>query len=329
MLLRIRSGPLRCLHLGDCVAMHPQVRICSGNRQAEETRKTSGSLYDLRRSDGNSAPERLVRLAYFDHAGSSSIKDEPVGITASLLVHGDREWRLIERYRDALIEDAQWGLTEEQRLNFEFHAKDLFWSGKSPFKKWTKEKRHDLLEGFVKLIPKFNLPIFLGAIDRAGFRLDYATEGRPLKPNAVAAEELHTFFECAYSIDSWMKVEIDDEVAICIFDRADEDIMLGIKQNLRKYRHYSARMRGLMWFPHLVEIANFADPKESFGLELADSCSFFVKRHLMDTDDTDADSERFFKLLEPQIVQPAGGLEFSANPWGRLKKDYWPKANRY
>jgi len=292
-------------------------------------RRISAPTSDGENSDNpdNAEPDKIVRIAYFDHAGTASIGQEPIGVTASILIHGDIEWRAIERFRDRIIAAAQWGLTEEQQIAFEFHAKNLFWSGHPPFAHWLKEKRHALLREFLKLIPLFNLPICLGATDRAGFRASGVA--RSFQQPIHLAEQQETFFECALAVNSWLAYEVREEVAICIFDLTDKPVVKALKRQLRRLRHYSSRMRGLVWFEHLVEAAHFADPTESFGLELADACSFFLKRHLMDTNDQDADSEALYAIIEPQIVYPAEGVKYAANPWARLKQDHWPKANKY
>ena len=45
----------------------------------------------------------------------------------------------------------------------------------------------------------------------------------------------------------------------------------------------------------------FGDSKFSVGIQLADLCSYFIARHLDDSDD-DVIAEGFYKLIEPQIV---------------------------
>ena len=49
---------------------------------------------------------------------------------------------------------------------------------------------------------------------------------------------------------------------------------------------------------NFIDALHFAARNESVGLQLADSVAFVIKRHLM----AKADSEEFYKLIEPCLV---------------------------
>jgi hypothetical protein len=289
----------------------------SSNLQSENPNSSSAS-----HGSNRDKPDRIVRIAYFDHAGCSKIEEEPIAATAAVLVHGDAQWRWIEQRRASILADPQWGLSEQQQREFEFHAYKLFSGGYSPFERWGKDKRHALLSAFLEILPKFNLPICAGVLDRAGFR-EAAPFGVPADISEfLVQEQQKACFECAYAVNSWLRHETQVEVAMCIFDRADEPVVKAIKHSIRTHRHFSAQMQGLVWFEYLIDTPYFADPIESFGLELADACAFLLKRHLVEH--PSIDTEKLYSIIDPQIVCPPRGIEFCADPWRGLRKDTWP-----
>ncbi len=254
-------------------------------------------------------PRRLVRIAYFDHAGSASLEQEPLAVTSSILIHGDDQWREIETLRKRILAQDEWGLTSEEREHFEFHAKDIFWSGKPPFERWTKDKRHRLLTAFLNIIAVYALPIFYGALDRAKYRDALASLYNDAPADVVAEEQVSAFVTCVRNINFWLHCNASDEVALCIVDETRE-AMTNIKQSLLKRRTLSESISGVSQFKHIVDTAYFGKSNESFGLELADSCSFFLKRHLMGK--TDPDSEYFYTLLRPFIQRDPFGVDWAA-----------------
>ena len=65
---------------------------------------------------------RLVRIAYFDEAGTAKEKQEPYLVVGGVLIHGDQEWQPIEFACDMIVETL---VPPELRAGFVFHAMHL------------------------------------------------------------------------------------------------------------------------------------------------------------------------------------------------------------
>lgn len=51
-------------------------------------------------------------------------------------------------------------------------------------------------------------------------------------------------------------------------------------------------------FDHIVDTVYFGQSNESYGIQLADACNFFLKQHLAGNQA----AERFYAILKDQIV---------------------------
>src|SRR5208283_1955576 len=99
---------------------------------------------------------RFVKVIYIDEAGSAF--EEPVFTWASVIVK-DRQILKIERLAKEIIETL---VPKELRLDFEFHAYDIF-GGNNMWARWRnrdgKALRFEILTKFIGLIRRYRLPI--------------------------------------------------------------------------------------------------------------------------------------------------------------------------
>jgi hypothetical protein len=66
-----------------------------------------------------------VRLIYTDEAGTSA--KEPVCVVASVIVHGDQQWRPLENEVQRIVKER---VPSNLKEKFIFHATEVFSGGK-------------------------------------------------------------------------------------------------------------------------------------------------------------------------------------------------------
>ena len=236
----------------------------------------------------NERAKNLVRLVYFDEAATGDPILEPITVMSSIVIHGDLEAKPIEIDVAALVEEVP----EEYRENFEFHACELF-SKDVKFPNWPRKERWKLLIRFMRLIIKYNLPIHWGSIRRETLKQLF-TE-KDLKDDPFIALE-YAFLLCADETNLWFRAKLPDERALCIADRIDAP--LSMKRLFKEYRHRPSIVTDEKpQFDHLLDTVYFGDSHESVFLQLADSCSYFLKRRFSGKENSD----KFYEVIEPQI----------------------------
>jgi hypothetical protein len=69
-----------------------------------------------------------------------------------------------------------------------------------------------------------------------------------------------------------------------------------MKASLRQYQQTAISIdEPTTQFKHILDTVYFGNSHESIGLQLADACNFFIKRHHMG----DTSAERFFQMIYP------------------------------
>ena len=234
-------------------------------------------------------PNKIVRIVYFDEAGIALEAQEPITVVAAVIVHTDSQWHPLSRACERLIERT---VPKRYRSNFEFHAKDLF-SGCKKFRGWKKEERWEVLRRFLGIIRGHGLPIVWGAVDRQSL-------AEWLKPHEIESFGMSVqdvaFLRCAAALETWFREHAPNEMAMCIADEARTHKTM--KAILRDSQQTPLKKGFPDRFDHLADTIYFGSSHKSIGLQMSDHCNFFIKRHLMQRDN----SERFYKLLNPFIV---------------------------
>jgi hypothetical protein len=232
---------------------------------------------------------KLVRVIYIDEAGSSM--EEPVFTWASTIVK-DSVWLKVERKANHIIETL---VPEELRSDFQFHAYDIF-SGNNNWGLWRnrngKALRFEILKQFVRLIPKYRLPITECSWLRGAER----------DPISAQIVEGMAFSFCVDFVERWFVQHAKRDVGMLIADeqgKPQKEPMY--KLEIRRSRK-SLRLHGMLGkLKHIVDTIHFAGSQESIGLQLADACAFFIKRHHMAKAKDEA--EQFYELLRPFIFR--------------------------
>jgi hypothetical protein len=244
---------------------------------------------------------KIVRLIYFDEAGSSQDEiQEPIITVASVLLHGDLQTGPIEQEAEGIIADLVPG---ELRRNFEFHGKELF-SGSDKLKGWPRDERYAALRAFMELVSKHNLPVHAISIVKEGFwksaaRLEKDGLSRETHPYILHEA---AFMNCAIAVEAWFRHNAQFERGFCVADETKARNTL--KNNFRELRKDSTVFATLEIgsdngrLDHLIDTIYFGDSRESIFLQLADCCAYFIKRTVMGR----ADAEPFYKIIEQQVA---------------------------
>jgi hypothetical protein len=238
-----------------------------------------------------------VRLICFDEAGTASEEQEPILVVAAAMINADRDWRSIEDDAQRIVSEL---VPEKDQARFLFHAKELFGTGTYD---WGKNKRWEVLRAFLGIFEKYDLPIPWGGLDRASMRQRLLQDSFNLTPAQLLANQQGiAFLICATVAELWFSNHAPDEVGVCIGERAVEATQAHIQFLFR-----AARAKKLVEsfapskFLHLIDAVSFRSKKETIGVQLADACNFFIKRHEMKLKDAGG----FYEMLEPHILRSA------------------------
>jgi hypothetical protein len=241
-------------------------------------------------------PDNIVRLIYFDEAGTASEEQEPVTIVAAVVINADSQWAQIEDYLDSVIATK---VPEDSRQSFrEFHAKELFSSGSPITGHWGRAKRWEVFSAFLETFRKFELPILWMGIDRALFREKMRKIGAP-DAEAPYLPRTFAFIFVLQIVNEWFRFHAPNEKGICIADVTDANIALMMKQSYSAWRKVPmiAEMAATK-LDHLIDAISFRDSPETIGVQLADACNFLIKRHEMGK----ADSEPFYEMIRHSLL---------------------------
>jgi hypothetical protein len=233
----------------------------------------------------NSHANNLVRLVYTDEAGIGDERQEPFTVVAAVPINGDTQWRAI----DADIVDLR--KDHHVPAHVELKACHIFW-GTDAFKSWKREDRVKLQRDFLLVLDRYKLKIFYGGIERAHFKQILA----PIPPSEVDQQPQDIAFLMAMGdFENYLCGDSPGEVGAVIADNSDRENVF--KESLSDYRKRPLRGIYNTKFNHLIEPVLFTDSKESWGIQFADHCAYFIKRHLMEK----SDSEEYYNLIKGLI----------------------------
>lgn len=230
-------------------------------------------------------PSKLVRIIYSDEAGTNEEREAPVVVVAAVMIDGDNQWPLIEVAVRNILERY---LPENKRNNFEFKAARLYGQ-------LSKGNNAAILCSFLQVIETFQLPIPWGAVNRAGMRSDFEAKG--LHCSIETMQNL-AFVGAAVHAETIMDAFWPNERAIWIADETRAKYPM--KASLRQYQQAAILdEEPTTQFNHILDSVYFGHSRESIGLQMADACNFFIKRHHMG----DSSAERFFEMIKAAMPE--------------------------
>jgi hypothetical protein len=163
-------------------------------------------------------------------------------------------------------------ISEDDRDGFEFHAYDLF-TGNGYFSnkyRWPWKKRSVIIKDVLDILLKFDLPILYGAVNKARHTRKYFT---PFDQHGLA------FMLFAERVDAWVSGCAPSDCCLLIADETKKKRV--IISSLRKYRKQQIPIGRPVKLDHITDTILFADSSDSWGLQVADFCNYFIKRHLI------------------------------------------------
>ena len=257
--------------------------------------------------------ETAVRVVYSDESGIGSEKDEPITIVAALMLNIDSQWHAALELIEEILRTT---LGRRDISRYEISGKKLYYKiGRNNPKAAT------MMSALMAVPGKCRMPIFYGAVDRAGFKFFlqqafiptvYKRSGqdRPVLPLDTFQEAMT---QCIERVDSYVHTAFPMEQVLWIHDkgRYDDDAKwqldhvrnLGASEIGALFRYLG---KGYLEKSHIVDTIYFGNSEESRALQLADVCCSTIIRHLRG----DMDASPYYELLRRQIVNDGSRPEF-------------------
>ena len=228
-------------------------------------------------------PDNAMRLIFSDESGIGD-DSEPILVVAAIIVDGDHQWPLIEIVKQNILEKY---VREESRADFEFKDHRLF-------AQLGKGNNEIILREFLQTIVTFDLPIVWAAVDRSGMANRYATKG--LACSKEVMQNL-AFSVAATQAEYLMRKLWSNEREIWLADETRANLKM--KASLRELQTKAPfDDEELTKFEHIIDTIFFGSSHLSTGIQLADACNFFIKKHFMG----DQSAERFFRIVHPFMM---------------------------
>jgi len=223
--------------------------------------------------------EAFVHLAYLDETGTDG--HSPIVMFGALIVpHGS--FGRLENLHNAAIQQI---LPLDKIDEFtEFHASQLY-EGKGPFEGIDEEKRIRAIQVLLAAVTMEKLPFVYAAVDRKKFSHSPFCWGKPLHL---------AFHMCLLGVEDWATAnhpnpypqtgKLLDWKDICLYildDCDDKQLKDQFRKSYRALRvknPFTSPVGNRLWHAH--DDMFFGDSKDCLGIQISDSCNFFVRRHL-------------------------------------------------
>ena len=256
-----------------------------------------------------------MRLTYLDDAGLFNSGQEPFIVAGGVMIDADRQMIAVEEHLAALVTKY---IPEEDRDGFIFHAMEL-WSGSRYFKKhkdaWPLDRRMDVLRDLAAMPETFDLAVCWGFHDRELIPRYNFPESLSVfdRERAVYADVISRICD---TVESVMRECFSDEVTILICE--DRDSVRAILKEMHSIYRDPKRVAGwskytLANFPfhHIRDTIHFAKKQESAHLQLADTCTFILKKRL----EKNEHARDLYAAIKPRLLSFAQGEDPDAVSW--------------
>lgn len=246
-----------------------------------------------------------MRFVFLDEGGIS--RDEPIAVVGGVFVHGDEQLIPLEDHLERLVRKH---IPEKDWEGFYFHAKDI-WNNKKYFsdkEKWPWEKRAAILDDLADIPKALQIPILFSSAHKERLLQPHMSLGISEHEKSVTAHAM-VFSSCLISAEEHMGAIWPDEVAQ-IVSEDNRDARANIKEVHSLLRNPAALIRAEIAQPGALPLRRvrgpvlFAEKSEFRALQLADFCTFMIRRRLVRHDFRSA---RFYdKLRHWMVVLPMG-----------------------
>lgn len=253
-----------------------------------------------------------VRVVYSDESGTGDEATQPVTVVAGLLVNMKRQWphaeKLMRRIADQFPELVASG---------EFKGSHLF----REIRRGEPGPAATALMSVLSVTQDVRLPIFYGAVDRAGLRRYQK------RPDLLPEYREHTaidwaFHDCMKAVDRYIATLVPPEDVLWIHDHAGhhESAIRAALTTFNDTRKAENRLRrpeppylppeaefigggGL-----ILDTVYFGHSETSHMLQLADVCASVIRAYIEGRVDS-----AFFEIIRPSLIG-AGGLPRFTEP---------------
>jgi len=240
--------------------------------------------------------ESLVRVVYSDESGlGGSIEKEPVTVVTAIMLNMESQWEPVERDLSVIHNDV---LLKDRRLlrdGWEIHGKELFKAVRR-----HDEKAKNALSLILNIPNIHSVPIFYGAVDRAGFNA-LPDDSLPIikRGRRNSAYDL-AFHLCVRRVETYIQTTLPKrERALWIAEHS------GYEKSLKHTLEWAQATEVVPMEGEIVDVVRtvptrfvdtvyFGDSEDSLALQLADVCCFTITRFLL---------EQHYGF-QPQIAEP-------------------------
>lgn len=243
-----------------------------------------------------------VRVVYSDESGCGSIEKEPVTVVTAIVLNLDRQWDSVSALMTAAEMGTPRNLLHEKRILKGSHLYSAL------RKNITGAK--ETLERVLQTIVFEKVPIFYGAVDRAGcLHTDSNT-----KLTSPLEEYTFAFRHCLSAVDSAATAFAGGEKVLWIAEESDAQRELASRgghetiKMLKPIRFKDGRLVHTNEKTSIVDTIYFGKKEYSPILQLADICCSTITQHLLETfyGWKRTKVRPFFDLIQPHIL---GGSE--------------------
>jgi hypothetical protein len=150
--------------------------------------------------------------------------------------------------------------------------------------------RFQVIETILRRVQAEKLSVIYGAVDKHKLRSSVYSSANPIDI---------CFQFCATAADKWMNENQHGDLALVIADDCDKHLKRSMRESfrhLRKRLHNLIPMANESW--HLHDEMYFGNSSDSIGIQIADLCAYFVRKHL----DGDPIAEGFYNIIKDCIV---------------------------
>ncbi len=257
-----------------------------------------------------------MRLIYTDEAGTSA--QEPVSVVASVLVHGDRQWRILE---EEIRKAIACHVPDSIREGFWIHATEIYSGGKTVKRdEWPLEERLDFLKSILCIPFVHDAPIALGVQFKKPLQIKDSSQIK------IARQAHHlAFAKCMKRVDWFLRgylggaengiVIAEDEPNMRQF-LVDHGLILRDKSlKLESSDFNQTRLQSLLdiapesftyEIKYIIDHPHFIKKKNAGILQIADACSFAFRHFLS--------GKRFGEDLILAMLGPSHGEDFIKDP---------------
>jgi hypothetical protein len=260
----------------------------------------------------------VVQVVYSDESGTGSRKDELVVVVAGLMLNVDSQWHPVLQSIESAAAEYLGG---EKVSRYEIKGSHLY--GKIRKGDAGAEK---FLAALVSIPSRHRVPVFYGAVDRAGFKHVQILEGEQNKSLSPAGAFREALTDCLFQVETYANTFVPKEQILWIHDNGTYNDQA--KKSLKETRDiinessWSDRQTilGIAPYPvtHVVDTIYFGNSHESRAIQLADVCCSTIVRHLRG----DPITAPYYDLLRRQIItgDRRPRYEGSEQMWSTLRR---------